>query len=63
MIGFGLGLLTGESDFRRSDVSDRATTEYREVIRLKPDDALAHFNLGIALAAQGNLEEAIAEFR
>jgi protein O-GlcNAc transferase len=37
---------------------DDAIASYREAIRLKPDYAEAHFNLGSALAQQGNLEEA-----
>ena len=32
-------------------------------IRLKPDDAVAHCNLGNALRDQGKLDEAIAEYR
>ena len=35
----------------------------REAIRLKPDLAAAHYNLGNALAGQGKLDEAIAELR
>jgi tetratricopeptide (TPR) repeat protein/peroxiredoxin len=35
----------------------------REAVRLQPDDAEARTNLGIALAIQGQLDEAIAEFR
>ncbi|HZW33338.1 MAG TPA: tetratricopeptide repeat protein, partial [Isosphaeraceae bacterium] len=42
---------------------EEAITEYRAVLRLKPDFADAHDNLGAALSAQGNLEEAIAEYR
>ena len=34
---------------------DEAVAEYREAIRLKPDDAAAHYNLGNALEAQGKL--------
>ena len=42
---------------------DEAIAAYREAIRLKPDDAEAHYNLGIALSGQGKLDEAIAEYR
>ena len=42
---------------------EAAVAAGREAIRLKPDDAYAHFNLGIALTSQGKLDEAIAEFR
>ena len=35
----------------------------REAIRLKPDYAEAHNNLGIALTDQGKLDEAVAEYR
>jgi superkiller protein 3 len=35
----------------------------RESVRLQPDSAEAHTNLGIALLMQGQLDEAIAEFR
>ena len=42
---------------------DEAIAEFRTAIRLQPDDAVAHYNLGIALAAQGKLDEAIAEYR
>ena len=38
-------------------------TEYREAIRLKPDYALAHYNLGIALRKKGDVDGAIAEYR
>lgn len=37
--------------------------EFREAIRLKPDYANAHYNLGFALSDKGELDGAIAEFR
>jgi serine/threonine-protein kinase len=40
-----------------------AIAEYREAIRLKPDFAVGHYNLGNALRAQGRPEDAIAEYR
>jgi tetratricopeptide (TPR) repeat protein len=40
-----------------------AIAEFREVVRLKPDFAQAHINLGVALRDQGKLTEAIAELR
>src|SRR5262249_6082636 len=36
---------------------------YRKAIALKPDYALAHANLGIVLADQGKLGEAVTAFR
>ena len=35
----------------------------REAIRLAPDSAESHNNLGIALASNGNLDEAVREFQ
>lgn len=37
--------------------------EYREAVRLNPNSAAAHANLGSALVDQGELEPALAEFR
>ena len=37
-----------------------AIAAYREAIRLKPDDAKAHGNLGGVLSSQGKADEAIA---
>jgi tetratricopeptide (TPR) repeat protein len=42
---------------------DAAIAEYREGLRLNPENDSAHYNLGIALGAKGNLEGAIAETR
>ena len=42
---------------------DEAIAEFREAIRLNPDDPAAHMNLGNALYGQGSLAEAIAELR
>ena len=42
---------------------EAAVAAGREAIRLKPDDAHAHSNLGNALKDQGKLDEAIAEYR
>jgi tetratricopeptide (TPR) repeat protein len=42
---------------------EKAGAALREAIRLKPDDAGAHNNLGNALNNQGKLPEAIAEYR
>ena len=40
-----------------------AIAEFREAIRLKPDDAWAHRKLGDALHNQGKMAEAIAAYR
>ena len=43
---------------------DEAIAEYRQAIRLKPDDAEAHNNLGTILCdRKHDYEGAIAEFR
>jgi tetratricopeptide (TPR) repeat protein len=42
---------------------DEAIAAYREAIRLKKDDALAHYNLGNALRERGQWDEAIACYR
>jgi tetratricopeptide (TPR) repeat protein/serine/threonine protein kinase len=42
---------------------DKAVAALREAIRLMPDFAYAHANLGVALMRQGKLDEAIAEDR
>ena len=42
---------------------DEAIKEYQEALRLKPEDAQAHNNLGNALAEQGKLDEAIGHYR
>ena len=47
----------------RPGEADEAIAEYREAMRLKPDFAEAHINLGVALRDQGKLDEAIAEYR
>lgn len=42
---------------------DEAEKEYREVIRINPDNALAHNNLGILLANLKRFKEAEEEYR
>ncbi len=42
---------------------DEAVTHYREALRLRPNDAEAHDNLGSALQKQGSDEEAAAHHR
>ncbi len=37
--------------------------EYRTALKLNPDYADAHYNLGLALAGCGQIEEAIAHFQ
>ena len=53
----------GRSRGGRRRCSKPAVAAGREAIRLKPDDAAAHSNLGIALTSQGKLDEAIAAYR
>jgi tetratricopeptide (TPR) repeat protein len=45
------------------EVLGRAVLAYRDAIRLKPDDARAHYNLGVALWKLGRLAEAEAKYR
>ena len=42
---------------------DEAVAAFRTAIRLQPDDAAAHYNLGNALRGQGKVDEAVAECR
>jgi tetratricopeptide (TPR) repeat protein len=42
---------------------ERAVASFREAIPKKPDDALSHYQLGIALHSQGKLDLAVAEDR
>ena len=41
---------------------DEAIAELREAIKLKPDYAEAHHNLGVVLAGRGQADEAIAQY-
>ena len=43
--------------------STDAISHYSAAIKLKPDFAEAHYNLGLALTNTGNLEEAAQQFR
>ena len=40
-----------------------AIPQYREVIKLNPNDAIAHANLGCALAEQGKFEPAVQSYK
>jgi tetratricopeptide (TPR) repeat protein len=42
---------------------DEAIAAYREAVRLQPDQAKYHYDLGVALHGKGRLEEAIGAFR
>jgi tetratricopeptide (TPR) repeat protein len=42
---------------------DEAIRYYTAAVALRPENVMAHDNLGIALAQKGRLDEAIAEFR
>ena len=42
---------------------DEAIRQFQEALRLKPDYAEAHNNLGIALARKGQIDEAISQFQ
>ena len=46
-----------------SMTSTGAIAAFRAALRIKPDLAMAHSDLGVALANLGNLEEAIASYR
>ena len=38
-------------------------SQFQEAIRLKPDDAEAHYNLGNALLIKGQTDEAISQYQ
>ncbi len=40
-----------------------AEAAYRAALKVNPDDAVAHYNLGTTLATQGRLDEAVAQLR
>ena len=47
---------------RRGQV-DEAIDHYRKALKIKPDFAEAHINLGNALARRGQVDEAISHYR
>jgi Flp pilus assembly protein TadD len=42
---------------------DEAISEFREVLRIHPEDAEMHCNLGVLLARKGLVDQAVEEFR
>jgi len=44
-------------------ILEEAVAAHREAIRVRPNEASVHTNLGLALQEQGKADEAIAEFR
>jgi tetratricopeptide (TPR) repeat protein len=54
-----IGLLLG----RRGADSNEVLAEFRQALRLRPDYAEAHNNMGLVLAQSGEDEKAAAEFR
>lgn len=51
------------SALRLNYLSEEAIAEYREAIRLAPEWALPHYDLGVALREKGLRKEAIQEFQ
>ncbi len=41
---------------------DEAIQEYRDALRINPNDALLHNNLGVAIGDQGKLDQAIEQY-
>lgn len=52
----------GDSLYHASDFK-AAMAEYREAVRIEPDNFLAHANLGLTLRETGDTEGAITEYR
>jgi Flp pilus assembly protein TadD len=50
-------------ELARGDHLPEAEAQFAEVVRLRPDLAKAHLNLGVALAKQRKLNEALFEFK
>ena len=44
-------------------MTEEAIGYFKEAIRIRPDFALAHYNLGAALVAEGNNKEAISHYK
>jgi tetratricopeptide (TPR) repeat protein len=42
---------------------DEAISQYREDLKLNPDDPAGHNNLGVAFFQKGKLKEAVSEFQ
>jgi predicted Zn-dependent protease len=54
---------SGQWRLHQSGDPEKAIPLYREFLKLQPDAAQIHSNLGAALASTGRYEEAIAEYR
>src|SRR5207249_5671795 len=48
--------------FSRAKSWDEAIATYRKALDLEPDDALTHYNLGLALKYKGDARQAAEEF-
>ena len=57
--GFGWQLLGGTLQMQGKD----ALSAFQKVTELLPDDAEAHYNLGVVLKSAGRLDEALASYR
>ena len=53
--------LRGSAYYRLKDY-DRAKTDYREAVRLDPNDSSSHYNLGLVDTQEGNLTGAVANY-
>ncbi len=56
-------LLRHAVELQQAGDFDGAIGAYREFLKLRPDVAMAHSNLGAALAHTGHYQEAVAEYR
>ena len=54
---------TSATALRAKGDLDGAIAEYREALRLNPNNALAHNGLGFALEKKGDLRGALEEYR
>ncbi len=55
-------LVTLQRDYARKD-SERTIAGYQHSLRVKPDDAQTHNNLGLALFTRGKIDDAIRHYR